>query len=130
MADAVVDPGTVVVHLKDADAALSAMVRADRLPGLLVFALFAIFGHVALRDVGRLKAFGNSARVLERCSYVRSYCKRTKRVECCEIPNAPASKGNPLDELLLQIGRVVPVKDVKLVGAEAPKHDQNEGLYK
>lgn len=72
MADAVVDPGTVVVHLKDADAALSAVVRADRLPGLLVFALFAIVGHVAFRDVGGLKAFRNSARVLERCPDVRS----------------------------------------------------------
>ena len=65
MADTVVDPWTVMVHLEDAEVALTAMVSTCRLPCFLAFTLLAIFHLHEFAHEGRCHALFDAAGVRE-----------------------------------------------------------------
>ena len=74
MADAVVDPGAVMVHLEHTEATLATMVGACRLPSLLLLALFARVSLRVLALEGCLHATGDATRVGESCAYMANVC--------------------------------------------------------
>ena len=65
MANTVVDPWTVVVHLEDAEVALTAMVSTCRLPCFLAFALLTVFHLHEFAHEGRCHALFDASRVRE-----------------------------------------------------------------
>ena len=61
--DTVVNPRAVVIHPEDADAALSAVVSANRLPCFCSFTLFAVLDFHKLALKWRFHSFFDLARI-------------------------------------------------------------------
>ena len=65
MADTVVDPWTVMVHLENTEVALTAVMCTCGLPCLLAFALLAVFHLHEFAHERRCHALFDAARVSE-----------------------------------------------------------------
>ena len=81
MADAVINPGTVMVHLEDTEIALAAVVGPRWLPGLLAQASVTILKLDELTLERWCHSFRYTAWVRYRGSQMRYYSQEAKAIE-------------------------------------------------
>ena len=129
LADAVVDPRAVVVHLEYAEAALAAVVRPRRFPRLAPRALLAILHLHEFALERRCHTIWDAAGVGEGRPQVRGVRKEAEAVEDEEVKEALARERDPLDELLLYERLSVPVENVCTVPDVLAVHDQQQSLH-
>lgn len=130
MADAIVDPRTVVVHLsrlkhvstylEHAETALAAMVSPDWLPGFFTYALLAVGDFHVLALEGSSHALRDATRVREGGALMGEDRQEAQGVEADQVDCAPAIKRDALDQLVFSMLPMVPVEDREPVGAVLP----------
>jgi len=112
-----------VVHFEDAEAALFAVVGADRLPGLFGGAFAAIFNLHKFALERRFHSLRHAARVSESSSEVGDDGGNTKTVENEAVSDALPGERDSLNRLHFKNICVVPVENAELVSTEPPVHD-------
>jgi hypothetical protein len=98
VSDAIVHPWTMVVHLEDAEAALTAAMGSWRLPCLLDIALLDVIDFKVLRLEWRSHSFLDFARIGKRRPQVRENSQQTCSIECEEVKESLASQWYTLDK--------------------------------
>ena len=124
MADAIVDPGTVMVHLEDAEIALAAVMGSRWLPGLLAQASVTVLKFDELTLERWCHSFRYTARVRNRGSQMWYHCQEAKAIEDSTVEEAQHGQRNALDELVIDEPFVVPVENVAAVPDVLPVKDQ------
>lgn len=124
MADTVIDPGAVVVHLENAVATFLAVVSSYRLPSFLSWALLTEFQRYPVGKERRVHSLRDASRTSPRCPLMRDYHQGDKPVERDKIPETPAGQRNSLYELLLDVRLVVPVRYAETISAVNSIQDQ------
>lgn len=115
MADAVVDPWTEVVHFENASLHLLTVVGSDWFPCVGAVALFAEINWHVLFVVRWIQAQRNKTWVNPCRPLVRDKGSQTKAIEGHAIPQAPTSKWNSLNELVVDVAFMVPVEDAEAI---------------
>ena len=113
-----------MVHLKDTEATLAAVMRSERFPGLLAHALLAILVLSILALEWSDHALGDTARVWEGRPDVTEVGHEAKTIEGDEVEEAFHCQWNPLDELLVDQRLLVPVENVGSIPNVLSVHDQ------
>ena len=121
MADAVVNPWAVVVHLEDAELAFAAVMSSSGLPSLFACALFAVLDFHVLTLERRGHAFLNAAWTAKRSSDVTEVRHYAEAIERNKVEESFCGQGNTLDELVLEMVFAVPVEDVRSVSHVLPE---------
>ena len=101
MTDAIINPGAMMVHLKDTEATFTAMMRSLRLPGLLTNALFAILVLTVLALKRSNHALRNPTRVRKCSSQMTKVRHQAKAIECDKIEETLHCKRYALNKLLV-----------------------------
>jgi hypothetical protein len=138
MTGAVINPGTVVVHLpnirkwrtylKNTKSSSLTMLSSCGLPSFFALAFIAeLYLHV-LWLKRRLETFWNPTRIRTRCPQVSDYCQHTHPIESDAIVESPPSQRNTLYKLISETRPVVPVEDGEPIRAVHPIHDQEKSL--
>eukprot|EP00353_Schmidingerella_taraikaensis_P007241 CAMPEP_0185583266 /NCGR_PEP_ID=MMETSP0434-20130131/21414_1 /TAXON_ID=626734 ORGANISM="Favella taraikaensis, Strain Fe Narragansett Bay" /NCGR_SAMPLE_ID=MMETSP0434 /ASSEMBLY_ACC=CAM_ASM_000379 /LENGTH=124 /DNA_ID=CAMNT_0028202293 /DNA_START=874 /DNA_END=1248 /DNA_ORIENTATION=- len=124
MADAVIDPGAVVVHFEHAETALAAVVRAHRFPRLFPRALLAVLHFHVLALERRRHALRDPAWVRKCRPDVADIGHEAKAVENGTVDESFESEWDSLDPLLVHILFQMPVENVASVRNVLTVHDQ------
>jgi len=90
----VVNPWAMVVHAKNTETALRAVMCSGWLPISSFFALFAVFYFHFIALKWSLHACWNSARVCKASSNVTNVTKNAQRIEGDEVKKATAAQRN------------------------------------
>ena len=128
MADAVVDPGAVMVHLEDTKAALLTVMCAHWLPCLLPWALVTVFVLEVLALERWSQALLNATRVRAGNSQERNVCQRAEAIKCDEVEEAGHIQGHPRHELLVNRYLSVPIEYIRHVTNVRAVHDEKKCL--
>ena len=124
MADAVVDPRAVMVHLEDTEAALLTVMCSHWLPRLLPWALVTVFVFEVLALKRRSQALLNATRVRAGNSQERNVCQRAEAIKCDEVEEAGHVQGHPLHELQVNCHLSVPIEYIRHVSNVLAVHDE------
>ena len=99
LADAVVDPRAVMVHLKDTEATLAAVMRTHRLPCLFANALLTVLILKELALEWRSQSFLNATWVRKGSPQVADISHSTEAIEGDEVEKTFHSQRDPRHEL-------------------------------
>jgi len=127
VANTVVNPGAVVVHLVNTEATLAAVVSPLWFPSLFALALrTALYLHV-LGLERRLHAFTDASWISKRGPQMANDGHETRAVEAEKVKEAFVSEWDALEKLQVQEARVVPVKDKRSVRHEHAVENESQG---
>ena len=112
MADAVVDPWTMVVQFKDVEVTLLAVVGSERFPSFLrTLDLLTGLHFKQLALELSFESFRDATRVWKACFQVADHCHKAQAIEYEEVDEAAPFKGNTLNELVVDEIGLIPVED-------------------
>ena len=121
VSDAIVNPGAVVVHSKNAVATIAAVIGSWGLPGVSVSAIARITTGLNSNVFWLKRRFHSlfyPSRVCKSCPLVANNCHQAAHVKCEEVISAPSVEGQPLNPLVHNCVLVVPIENRELVGHE------------
>ena len=124
MANAVVDPGAVMVHFEDTDAALLTVMCAHWLPRLLPWALVTVFVFEVLALERRSQALLNATRVRAGNSQERNVGQSAEPIKRDEVEEAGHVQGHTLHELQVNRHLFVPIEYIRHVSNVLAVHDE------
>ena len=113
-----------MVHLEDAEAALTAMMRSHWLPSLLTQALLTVLHLHVLALEGWSHAFRDASGVGKGRTNVTNVRHETEAIEREAIEQAFERQRDALDPLFLNVLLEMPVEDVATIGDVLPIHYQ------
>lgn len=130
LADTVVDPRTVVVHLKDTKTALSAVVGPRWLPRFFANALGAVFNFIVLALERWSHALRDASWVCEGGPKMADIRHKAEAIESDGPEEASKRQRDSLDELLVDSLLQMPVEDIGSIADVLAINDQEESLQR